>query len=98
MANKIVYEWCYESVDNNGDITDADFFENLTDFYDHKRLDRLCLVRMVGDEVNGENDRLWAYVTKNKLPETFEDSSIIVPKRFHTELLKVQTTLPPTIL
>jgi len=39
-------------------------------------------------------DRTWAYVEDNKLPENFKDSSgreeKKVPKRFHAELQKVK--------
>tara|TARA_R110000764_G_scaffold66556_1_gene138642 strand:- start:43 stop:426 length:384 start_codon:yes stop_codon:yes gene_type:complete len=54
---------------------------------------RLVLVRDVFRNFSLE-DRTWAYVEDNKLPENFKDSSgreeTKVPKRFHAELQKVQ--------
>lgn len=94
---KTEYEWCYETVDkSSGDIIDLDFEDKLCNFQDDRKTDTLCLVRREGDETEGEQDRLWAYVKSGKLPETFKNSmgesvSINVPKRFHSELEKFQT-------
>jgi hypothetical protein len=48
-------------------------------------------VRNTGNEIDGLQDRQWAYVKDGKLPVFFEDSAgnetaIKVPARFHAEL------------
>lgn len=90
MTAKILYEWCYETLDD-GDIVGNDFEDNLSSFNEARKTDTLCLVRNEGDEINGVEDRFWAYVKDGKLPEYFEDgggyeTSIRVPQRFHKEL------------
>ena len=87
----IVYEWCYETTDENGDIIENDHSDKLADFSDNRKTDQLCLIRNEGDEINGIEDRFWAYVKNGKLPELFsgalgETVNIKVPKRFHNEL------------
>jgi hypothetical protein len=86
-----VYEWCVEVVDEDGDIIESYFEESLS------RLDastgRLVLVLRIMDKINGELDRLYAYVVDGKLPERFSDTldeqtDYKVPDRFRKELLK----------
>jgi len=86
----IAYEWCFETVDD-GDIIDSNFADKLSDFTDSDKTDTLCLVRNEGDEINGLEDRLWAYVKDGKLPEFFEDGrgkdvDVKVPLKFKNEL------------
>ncbi len=93
MKSRIEYEWCYETVDEEGDIIDNNFADTLMEFTDNAKTNQLCLVRNEGDEINGLEDRFWAYVKDSKLPEWFEDGAgeeigIKVPQRFHNELLK----------
>ncbi len=87
---KTIYEWCYETVDANGDIDEVDFAERLIDFRDNNKTDTLCLIRREGDDIDGEKDRLYAYVKDGKLPETFSDSmgtliNITIPKKYQKE-------------
>lgn len=91
MKDKVCYEWCYETVDENGDIDEVDFEEKLINFQDNRKTDTLCLMRREGNEIDGEQDRLYAYVENGKLPETFSDCSgrpiaINVPQKFIKEL------------
>lgn len=79
------YEWCYETTDEHGDILSGDFEDKLKDFQDNRKTSQLCLVRNVGDEIDGVQYRSWAYVENGKLPEYFEDG-YKVPMRFHQEL------------
>lgn len=87
----VIYEWCYETIDEHGDILDNDHADKLSDFSEDRRTKQLCLVRNEGNNEDGLQDRYWAYVKNGKLPEFFEDGAghlinISVPKRFHTEL------------
>lgn len=82
------YEWTFESVDEFGDIVDSDFSESLSGFDkgQHQGED-LGLVRNEGDEINGLQDRFFAYVKDGKLPDHFDDHpNMKVPKRYHKEL------------
>jgi len=91
MQDKVTYEWSVEIMDGE-DIVDSNFADKLKD------LDRsegeLVLVRRTGNEVDGETERLWAYVKDGKLPATFSDAmgtpiAYDVPKRFVKELEQV---------
>lgn len=86
----IAYEWCYEVTDENGDIIDSNFADKLSEFSKSEE-GVLVLVRNEGDEINGLEDRQWAYVKDGKLPLKFSDArnveiGIDVPKRFFKEL------------
>lgn len=100
MTNKVNYEWCIEHYtdDEFEDIVD-NHFSDVLDFRPKHFIandgekTRLVLVRNEGNEVDGLQDRYWAYVENNKLPELFTDDrgypvSIKVPKKFHAEILK----------
>jgi hypothetical protein len=89
MRIQVSYEWCYETVDEDGDITDNDFRDNLSEFKDSEG--ELVLVRNEGNEKAGLEDRFWAYVKDGKLPGYFKDGGghevdIKVPNKFHKEL------------
>ena len=105
-GNKTLYEWDHETVFVNTDEDGKEFIE--IDDHDHSGYltsladptpdergawQRLVLVRDVFRDFSLE-DRTWAYVEDNKLPENFKDSSgreeKKVPKRFHAELQKVK--------
>lgn len=93
MPDKVIYEWCYETTDEHGDILDNDHEDKLVNFSEGRKTNQLCLVRNEGNDIDGLNDRLWAYVKDGKLPEYFSDSmgtpiAIKVPQRFHNELNK----------
>lgn len=87
------YEWCIEYLeegaapeDDDADIVDQDFRDNLKEF---KALPdgepyRLVLVRNVGDDSQWLKERAWAYVTEFGLPEHFDDGNK-VPKYYREE-------------
>lgn len=86
MKDEIKYEWCYETLDEFGDIIECDFEDNLAKFTDNRKTDTLCLIRMVGNNIDGLKDRVYAYVTDNQLPELFEDSNFRVLDKHKKEL------------
>lgn len=89
----ITYEWDIETLDANGDILDHNFAEDLRDllpaFVTQNPSMRLVLVRHAGNDLDGETDRLWAYVDDAwNLPRCFEagedmPTDVAVPKRYH---------------
>ena len=90
---KVAYEWSYELTDEHGDIIDSNFADKLSYFSKSEKVGDLVLVRNEGDEINGVEDRQWAYVKDGKLPLKFSDArnqeiDIDVPKRFFKELEK----------
>jgi len=85
MKDEIKYEWCYETIED-GDIMECDFEDKLTSFTDNRKTDTLCLIRNVGNDIEGLKDRVYAYVKDNKLPEYFEESEFKVPAKFQKEL------------
>lgn len=92
MKSETKYEWCYETVDEHGDIIDSDFQDKLFQFSKPRMTDTLCLIRRTGNEIDGEQERQYAYVKDGKLPECFEDGTgneypnMKVPTRFLIEL------------
>lgn len=93
MNKKVVYEWCYELLDENRDIIDSYFSDRLCDFASNEKTETLCLIRNEGSADEGLTDRTWAYVADGALPECFQNAegveiSIKVPKVFRTELDK----------
>ena len=105
-GNITTYEWDHETVFVNTDDDGEEFIE--VEDHDHSdcltrladpTLDkrgawqRLVLVRDVFRDFSLE-DRTWAYVEDDKLPEHFKDSigreDKKVPKRFHAEFKKVK--------
>lgn len=94
------YEWDIELLDaETGDILDHDHRDKLADFQiGDEDGSALVLVRDTGNEDDGLQDRLWAYVTDGKLPEFFSDSGgratgYKVPQRFHREVAKRYKTV-----
>lgn len=89
MRNTIHYEWDYETVDENGDITDHNHADSLSRFTEQDRTGTLVLIRDCGNENAGLKDRTWAYVKDGLLSYHFCDSSgnpmHKVPQRFHDE-------------
>lgn len=88
MRNKIIYEWCIETLDENEDVIDNSFWDELPK-EPLEENQQLCLVRNEGNEADGLTDRLWAYVENGKLPEYFTDAngcvvSIKVPQKYST--------------
>jgi hypothetical protein len=73
MANKVIYEWSIETLED-GEIIDSSFYDDLpTDPLEQNQ--KLVLVRNEGNEGEGLTGRLWAYVVDGKLPEYFEDAN-----------------------
>lgn len=92
------YEWDIETIDpETDDIFDHNFNDDLSALLPHfvtqNATMRLVLVRHVGNDVEGETDRSWAYVNDNWfLPTEFttpgsdgqeHPTGIRVPQRFH---------------
>lgn len=93
MRNEIKYEWSLEHIDHSGDILDSDFSDKLTFEKNSLVGNDLCLVRDEGNEVDGLQERHWAYVKNGKLPVVFADANskptrTLIPVRFHQELAK----------
>jgi len=91
----VCYEWDIEEVDEHGDIQDHDFVDKLKDFGVTPTVDgeryQLVLVRTTGDDIDGADEREWAYAIQRDgrwvLPEEF-DGGTRVPKRYHDELAR----------
>ena len=89
------YEWVIEAVDEYGDIqsiTHADILSKAfeyKDFFHTEGWERveIGLVRDVGDDIDGLQNRQWAYLEDDKLPATF-DGGAKIPKRFLEEVSK----------
>ena len=85
------YEWDVEEVDSDGDVSDHDFDEKLSVLLKAHPIgenESLVLVYNLGSELDGIQDRAWAYVKEGELPEEF-DNGYRVPMRFHHELSRV---------
>jgi len=68
MRNEVTYEWVCEWVNKDGDIVDQDWSDDKHDVWPpretdiHKKLSpRLAVVRIVGNDDDGEIDRGYAY-------------------------------------
>lgn len=96
----VVYEWDFETFDEDGDIINHDHADALATY--HKPSDitsdvNLVLVRDTGNAWDGVTDRMWAYAEKTSsgtwmLPDTFDGlpNGYRVPVKFHRELAKWQ--------
>lgn len=82
------YEWGAEHNDDDENINDCDFFDKLADavaFIAGVPGWEIVLVRNVGSDSEGVEDRQWAYPDADgNLPEHF-DGGAKVPQRFHKE-------------
>jgi len=90
------YEWIVETVEDLGE-NEVDVIDtNAWDTYEEARKDAQALMaqgkqtmigltRNVGDEVDGLQDRQWAYIEDGELPGEF-DGGARVPQRFQREL------------
>lgn len=76
------YEWVTEETDEDGDILDSDFSEKLSELSGPVS----ALVKRIGDEGNGEQERYYAYIVDGVLPAEFENDGGKVPKRYIKEL------------
>ena len=92
----ITYEWDYETLNEHGDIIDHNHADKLLQFSHEDVTDTLVLVRDKGTENNGLQERTWAYVIDNFLPDYFSDATgnplHKVPKIFKEELIKYNET------
>ena len=88
MRNKVTYEWAVEYVNSDGDIENvdhADKREKLVIRETSLRTD-IALVRITGNDEEGEFGRGYAYVVDGKLESHF-DSGDKVPARYMREAL-----------
>lgn len=92
-ANQVRYEWDYEIVDlDSMDVLDHWHEDKLTGFgRPLEENERLVLVRNEGNEGEGLEDRLWAYVEDGKLPQYFSNANgnqtgYKVPLKYRSEL------------
>lgn len=93
MRTLITYEWSREIEDENGEIIDSTFEDNL---FDLPTDGNLVLIRNEGNENEGVTARYWAYINNNILPEYFTNSygnntGYKVPNKFINELQKYYT-------
>ena len=86
----VTYEWVAEPVDQHDDIIDPIFgdtfkeVEHVTaDSYFDAVMVNFALVRNVGNEDDGLQERQYAYLTDGTLPDEF-DGGAKIPKRFHS--------------
>lgn len=94
--NQVVYDWSLEEIDENEDIVDSDFMQEIPADWVNKLPEdghtfRICLVRDLGNQEKGLIERCWAYVVDGKLPEYFKDSAGTdtihkVSEKFHKHL------------
>lgn len=93
--NRVIYEWLVDELNGDGDIVDTQYYDT---FYQAVAAQwaalgscsngnnyEVGLIRYVGNDVDGEVDRQYAYTVCNELPEFF-DGGAKVPVRFHCEI------------
>jgi hypothetical protein len=103
MKSTVTVEWLLEELSeeetetNDPDILDTHCFPTLAELRAFQEQcstpTRVGLVRDRGNDLDGLQDRAWAYVRYGYLPQTFtygagEDAGLIVPVRFHKELVR----------
>ncbi|GLQ00619.1 hypothetical protein GCM10007891_24720 [Methylophaga thalassica] len=81
MTNNISYEWCAEFVDEYDDIQETDSSTNKADIWPPKFevencKARLSCARILGDDVNGIQERGYAYAGD----ETFSTGQKVPPQ------------------
>lgn len=86
MRNTVHYEWKLETVDGYDDIIDIDHTDRLAEIYPPGPSQRVCLVRDVGNEEDGLQDRGHAYIKGGTLEPCTMEGGDHVPQRFHKEL------------
>ena len=89
----VSYEWCIEYTDQFGDIYDhywgtdlKQVSPRLNDREDSGYLGIIVLVRITGNQEDGETSRGYAYLEGSRLPVQF-DNGQMVPKVFHNEVV-----------
>ena len=96
----VLYEWDIEDYEVEGDdviCLDHNHRDKLADFSDDEmraaladpaaKGTHLVLVRDVYDDLDGLQDRQWAYVAYGRLPTHF-DNGAVVPKRLRLEFAR----------
>ncbi len=91
MKNDFYFEWVIEEYNEHGDINDPQFFDVLDDYFyrvyfDSDETRKIALIRMIGNNEDGEIERDYAYVKDGVLPASFPDGHI-VPKKYRREIL-----------
>lgn len=89
----VLYEWDYETTDDDGDIIDHNHADKLSDFSESDKTETLVLIRDEGNADAGLTGRLWAYVIDGKLPEFFTTADgaktgYKVPIKYRKELFR----------
>jgi hypothetical protein len=66
------YEWDVETIDQYGDVQDHNHANHLSDLCHSLASDEeLVLVYNTGNDLDGVEDRQWAYVSDGVLPDEF---------------------------
>lgn len=84
--NNIVYEWCWEKLDQFNDVVDLHFSEKPKP-KPFNGNGQMVLLKRVGNEFEGEIDRQYAYIENNLLPLYFPDGSR-VPNKYAEQFRK----------
>lgn len=94
LRPKSSYEWCYEIVDNHGDIVDCQYWATYAECRKHAPSGaEIALVWRYGNDLIGEEDRAYAYCVQAdngdelQLPKYF-DNDRRVPQKFHVEVAR----------
>lgn len=101
MRNEITYEWTVEEIDEHGDITDCHFYDSFPGMPE-AGMD-IGLVRHVGNKLDGEIERHYAYIENGELGEFFMEHVYCertgkmksyaiakVPQRFFAEMKRMR--------
>lgn len=92
MRNTVSYEWCLEEVDGHDDIQHHHHADALAELAGTEAevpacTLRLCLIRHLGNNEDGEVERGYAYPHGGQFYDGFSCGNSI-PLRFHNELEK----------
>tara|TARA_R110000751_G_scaffold22666_2_gene63655 strand:- start:1004 stop:1336 length:333 start_codon:yes stop_codon:yes gene_type:complete len=100
---RVTYEWVFEPLDENGDIIDPQFSDDLNDLLKHcgeyfGDPRDIALIRYIGDIDDGILDSDYYYINQTHGcfldKETSYTGFEIIPKRFISELEKVWNNNP----
>lgn len=91
MRNTTTYEWNLPIIDDWGDIIDNQFNEKLSGFSQAEvdDADAVELIKNIGNEANGIEDRAYAHVRGGQLDTEFDDGCK-VPVKLRDEFRKWQ--------
>ena len=91
------YEWAIEWTDENEEIMDVYHADRVADLSTTPQdgVERckaiLCLIWSIGNDLDGLQDKSYAYPINGKLPNEFENGKSI-PSRFQKELAEIPLT------